>query len=259
MRRSLSLSKGALAITIALGVSGLALGLPQGALAQMTLLGVGSTGAPAGGGGPAWTPYTSPACYSGGFTSSLSFTVGVGTGVVVFGVSTGTSSATFSSPQLGGHAPTGTIGSANGGVMYYFDNTGGTISGSTASFTATSSAGFNAACAWSGLLTGLNSATPTSTPTPTSGTGLEPFSGPALTVNSGGIGVIVLGIQDTSTSLPLTWTSATRDSATEAWTGNGNGASVGAAHMWTSATPMVQCNDSSCNYQYYNIIAGAWR
>jgi hypothetical protein len=189
-------------------------------------------GSGGGGGGPALVANTAPPCYTAGFTTSFSFSsVPTGVGTVVLGISGG-NSTTYSAVQLSGRAMTSISAGAETAMYYLGGNTNAT---DTVTFTA--SAATAALCIATYLMTGLTSSTPTSVPAAVIGSLATPTTGPALTVNAGGIGIIMMGLQGTATTpMPLIWTGASRDAATEQYNVAGNQPALGGAHMTTSAT-----------------------
>ena len=227
------------------------------ASAQVPLTGAGR-GTPAGS-TPTYVAYTAPACYTGSYISSLSFSsVPIGVGTVVIGIQTAGATGPPSAVTVGGNPVTGTVGTtANGSGLYYYNNAAGTSA--TIVFT---TAGANGACIFTGLLTNLSSTTPV-VPTATSGSGTtQPFTGPVTTVLSNGIAVAMFGVNDSTagTGLPLTWVNATRDASTESEeSATSSYPLLGSAHMTASATPTAACGGASCNYNNWSIIVGAWR
>jgi hypothetical protein len=218
---------------------------------------------PGGGGGgpvPSYAAQTSPACYHGAFITSISIPgVGVDTGVIWVGASLSVGSGTYTAPQLGGVAATGTIGTCDSCAVWYWDNRGGAIPGTTATLTFTSSTGTDAVCASSGVAKNLTSITPTIF-TPGGGGGdNQPFTMPATTVAAGGFGInFWVGVS--AGTLPLVWTVATRDSGTEASQVANNDLIQGSAHLTASGTATVACGGTTCSGNAgWASFAWAWR
>lgn len=239
----------------------LALIIGTAALAQLTTMGIGggfgSTGG--GGGSPTWTPLTS-VCQTAGFVGTVTFSgVTLATGTVVVAVSDDNyfnySTATAT---INGKSATNSTGSTSRGVgLFSVNNTGS--SGNVVII----GSGFNAICISIGVLNNLTSSTPTVTaPGSTFNfSGTQPYSlGSTLTVNSGAFGIVAMGVNQGggATYLPLSWTGATRDAATEGSSTAGNGVAVGMAHFTTSANPAGSCA-TSCNGFDVGLAAAAFR
>lgn len=216
---------------------------------------------------PTYTAFASPAPFSGAYTFNLSIPgVGVGRGVIWFAVAIGDDDNTqsgFAIITLGGQAPTGEIAQFYNGGMWYYDNTAGTIPGTTATLALTMVNAQQVACVASGLLTNLNSPTPTIFAAQGNVGVPQPYTFQPITVAPGGFGIAVTAFepstQMTATPFPLTWTGATRDSVTEAFSLTGNGAAIGAAHLIAGASPVIACGGQTCNFYSYVTMAAAWR
>ena len=219
-----------------------------------------------GGGGLTYTPFTSPACYNGSYITNISIPgVGVGRGVIWFAVSIGFDNGTqrnFSAITLGGQAPTGEIAQNFGGGMWWYDNTAGTIPGTTATLNFTVP-GNETACASSGLVSGASSPTPTIFTSGGNSGVAQPFTHLPITVAAGGFGIAAIAIEVNSptTVLPLVWTSATRDAGTEQYAdpADNSGNAIGSAHLTASATPTVACGGTTCSFLGYTTMAASWR
>ena len=213
----------------------------------------------ASGGTPTWTPLTA-VCQTAGFTNTVTFTgVTLATGLIVLGVTDDQfKSYATATATINGNAAT-QIQGVTGAGLFSANNTG-----TSGSVVITETAGnFDAMCISVGVLTNLNSSTATASTSSTyADTQNQPYAlGSTLTVNSGGIGVVFMGVDtggQTAASLPLSWTGATRDAVTEVNTTAGNSASAGMAHFTTSANPTVSCA-TACNFLAVGVAAGAWR
>jgi hypothetical protein len=228
----------------------LALIIGTAALAQLTTMGIGggfgSTGG--GGGSPTWTPLTS-VCQTAGFVGTVTFSgVTLATGTVVVAVADDnhidSSTATMT---INSNSATNSTGSTGDGVgLFSASNTGS--SGNVV--LSKSGAAYNVVCIGVGVLNNLSSSTPTSSTSATYGSQNQPYPlGSTLTVNSGGFGIVAMGINGGSrTYTPYSWTGATGDTATEASVATANGVGIGMAHFTTSANPSASCV-TACSFQ----------
>jgi hypothetical protein len=209
--------------------------------------------------GPTVTPFA-PNCYNGGFISSISYTVSIGRGVIAIGIQNSTITTPPTAVTIGGQAATGTLGTAtgNGAAAFYYDNSAGTVAGSTATLAYTVVGGVDISCASTALITGVVSNTPTVFAATSGTSSAQPYSGSAVTISAPGVAWVWFGNNDgpATTGLPLSWTNATEDAVTEIWTANK--ALIGSAHMTASATPTVGCGGASCSYQNWSIFEAAW-
>ena len=119
--------------------------------------------------------------------------------------------------------------------------------------------GINSSCISVGLLSNLSSSVPSATVTASSNTvPTAPYSlGSSLTVPSGGYGIVGFSIGGTCT-FPITWTSATADTTTNAGPEPNTLAFTQIAHMTASGTPTATPT-GTCNYASWNMTAGAWQ
>lgn len=151
--------------------------------------------------------------------------------------------------------------STPGAHLYYANSSSSSI---TVVVTGIAFNGFIDICIGIGVLTGAN-ATPTcapSCPVLANDNVAEPISlGSAIAVPANGVGIVMLKNTRFGAHLPLVWTNATRDAATEAETaaGGNNGTTVGMAHLTATGTPEVSCGGaSSCNKSGTAMVGAAW-
>ena len=241
--------------------------LTIGTLDQMTMDTTGrlcmGSGAPST---PTYTAFTSPAPYNGVYATSFSFPgVGVGRGVIWLAASLGFDNnvqTNFSAVTIGGQSVTGEIANDYGGGMWWYDNTAGTIPGTTATLAFTLAGGNQVVAVASGLVSGAASPTPTIFAASGNDGLAQPFPFQPITVAAGGVGVAVVAIEGPgapTAPFPLVWTGATRDGATEAWAAPGNAAAIGSAHLSASGTPTVACGGGTCNFFGFTTMAASWR
>lgn len=108
-----------------------------------------------------------------------------------------------------------------------------------------------------GLLTGANT-TPAATATNPDSLQADPQS-LSITIPSNGVAIIGAGTTDTSANFPYSWTTATRDSGTEAVIGTGNTAQVGGATCSTSGSQTITvAGVNGLSFFYNNMLALAF-
>lgn len=227
------------------------------ALAQIPTTGAGLGAPSSGGASPTWTPLTqTTACINGGFVGTVTFTgVTLATGTIFVAVADdqGFNYATATA-TINGNAATNSTGSTATGVgIFSASNTG-----TSGNIIIVGSAGFNNVCIAVGVLNNLSSSTPTGSAGATYGATSQPYPlGSTLTVNSGGFGIVAMGIDGGGrTYTPYSWTGATADAAADATTASGNGVGVGLAHFTTSANPSAGCV-TACSFQGRAGVAAA--
>lgn len=228
------------------------------ALAQVPTTGAGQ-GAPSSGGGgsPTYTP-TAGVCQVAGFSNTTTFTgVAYGTGLVVVGVADDQAgSYTSATMTIGGNSATQVAGATVAGASLFYAN----VTGSSGNIVLTAPAtALDIVCISVGYLTSLSSSTPTASTGATYGGQAQPFAlGSTLTVNSGGFGIVFLGVQNYSSNLPIVWTGATNDSVTGAENAGGNELIHGSGHMTSSANPTGACT-TACSFGATSVIGASWR
>jgi hypothetical protein len=220
-------------------------------------------------GSPAITAFTPPTCYSGSYSSSMSFSsVAMEAGVLVLAISDGVN-AYPSAVVINGHSATlvgETIsGADNGYALWSVVNPSGT----SGTITFTVVGGSNQVCIALEGMTNLNSSVPAcagSCPTAegtgtADGSGAPRSLGSSLTVSSGGFGVLMFSNvdQQATTPLPFTWANATGDTTTATYFTTEFQMSLEMAHMTATGTPTAYCTGTTCDFADYGLVGGNWR